>query len=152
MLRNIWRKCGEMTEYSKIFIDTAPLIYFLENNPQYHHKIKFFLEKRYEEKVKIMTSVITIEEYCVFPYRNNDMDLIRKLDRFMTDMEIGIINIDVAIAKKASKIRGMFRDFKAMDSLQLAAACIKGCDMFLTNDKQLRQFKEIKCVTVDELS
>ena len=98
-----------------------------------------------------MTSVITIEEYCVFPYRNNDMDLIRKLDRFMVDMEIGIINIDVAIAKKASKIRGMFKDFKAMDSLQLAAACIKGCDMFLTNDKQLRQFKEIKCVTVDEL-
>ncbi len=38
-----------------------------------------------------------------------------------------------------------------MDALQLATACIMGCDLFLTNDKQLRQFKEIKCVTVGEL-
>lgn len=38
-----------------------------------------------------------------------------------------------------------------MDALQLAVACWKGCDLFLTNDKQLRQLKEVKCITVDEL-
>ena len=38
-----------------------------------------------------------------------------------------------------------------MDSLQLAATCLTGCDLFLTNDKQLRQFQEIKCITVDEM-
>ena len=37
-----------------------------------------------------------------------------------------------------------------MDALQLATACISGCDLFLTNDKQLRQFKEMKCIIVDE--
>ena len=37
-----------------------------------------------------------------------------------------------------------------MDALQLASACTQGCDLFLTNDKQLRQFKELLCVTVDE--
>ncbi len=38
-----------------------------------------------------------------------------------------------------------------MDALQLATACLTGCDLFLTNDKQLKQFKEMKCVMVDEL-
>ncbi len=38
-----------------------------------------------------------------------------------------------------------------MDALQLAAACLSKCDLFLTNDKQLRRFKAIKCITVDEL-
>ena len=38
-----------------------------------------------------------------------------------------------------------------MDAIQLATACIMGCDLFLTNDKQLKQFKEIKCIVVDEL-
>ncbi len=38
-----------------------------------------------------------------------------------------------------------------MDALQLAAACLSKCDLFLTNDKQLKQFKDINCVTVDEL-
>ena len=37
-----------------------------------------------------------------------------------------------------------------MDSLQLAVAVCTGCDTFLTNDKQLRQFREINCVTVED--
>jgi predicted nucleic acid-binding protein len=56
------------------------------------------------------------------------------------------------------KVKSFFQDgyendkgFKAMDALQLAVACLSGCDLFLTNDKQLRQFKEIKCIVVDEL-
>ncbi len=38
-----------------------------------------------------------------------------------------------------------------MDALQLATACLSGCDLFLTNDKQLKQLKEINCITVEEL-
>lgn len=38
-----------------------------------------------------------------------------------------------------------------MDALQIATACLSGCDILLTNDKQLKQFKEIKCITVEEL-
>ena len=38
-----------------------------------------------------------------------------------------------------------------MDALQLAVALYTKCDLFLTNDKQLRQFKDIRCITVDEL-
>lgn len=66
-----------------------------------------------------------------------------------TDMEI--VEISQEIAKKAAQIRAEYKGFKAMDALQLAVACLKKCDLFLTNDKQLRQFKEIKCITVDEL-
>lgn len=54
------------------------------------------------------------------------------------------------IAKKASRIRAEYKDFKIMDALQLASACIQKCDLFLTNDKQLKQFEEINCVTVEE--
>ncbi len=66
-----------------------------------------------------------------------------------TDMEI--MEINKGIAMKAAQIRAEYRGFKAMDALQLAAACLSGCDLFLTNDKQLKQFKEIRCITVGEL-
>ena len=55
------------------------------------------------------------------------------------------------IAKKAAKIRAEYKMFKSMDALQLAAATLTGCDLFLTNDKQLKQFADIRCITVDEL-
>lgn len=48
-------------------------------------------------------------------------------------------------------IKTEYKGFKGMDALQLAAACLSGCDLFLTNDKQLKQFKEIKCLTVSTL-
>ena len=44
-----------------------------------------------------------------------------------------------------------YKLFKAMDALQLASASLSDCDLFLTNDRQLRRFKEVKCITVDEL-
>ena len=66
-----------------------------------------------------------------------------------TDMEI--VEVNQEIAKKAAQIRAEYKGFKAMDAIQLAVAGVTNCDLFLTNDKQLRQFKELKCITVDEL-
>ena len=37
------------------------------------------------------------------------------------------------------------------DALQLASAICSECDMFLTNDKQLRQVEEIQVLLVNEL-
>ena len=41
--------------------------------------------------------------------------------------------------------------FKAMDALQISAAVESQCDVFFTNDKQLRQEKEIPCMTMEDL-
>lgn len=73
-------------------------------------------------------------------------------NRLVETMDMEIIEINQEIAKKAAQIRAEYKGLKAMDALQLAVACLSVCDLFLTNDKQLKQFKEIKCVTVNELS
>ena len=66
-------------------------------------------------------------------------------------MDIEVCSIDKTIAEKAAQIRAGYKYFKTMDALQLATACLSGCDLFLTNDNQLRQFKEVKCVTIGEI-
>jgi predicted nucleic acid-binding protein len=143
-----------MIDYNKAFIDTAPFIYFIEKdseNPQYYEKVKSFFRQGYENDKKFITSVITMEEYFVFPYRNDTYSFIDMFHRLVDTMDVDIIEINQQIAKKAAQIRAEYKGFKAMDALQLASACTSGCDLFLTNDKQLRQFKDIRCVTVDEL-
>ena len=143
-----------MTDYKKAFVDTAPFIYFIEkdsNNPHYFNKVKNFFRYGYENDSKFVTSVITMEEYFVFPYRNKEYSFIDMFNRLVETTDMEIIEINKEIAKKASQIRAEYNSFKAMDALQLAVACVIKCDLFLTNDKQLRQFKEIKCITVDEI-
>lgn len=143
-----------MIEYKKVFVDTAPFIYYLENNPnnpQYFEKIKHFFMGCYQNDTKIISSVITTEEYYVFPYRNGRMDYIAMFEKLVKTLNIDIVHIDETTAKKAAEIRAQYRHFKAMDALQLATACLKNCDLFLTNDKQLKNFRAINCITMDEL-
>ena len=122
-----------------------------ENNPQYYDKVKNFFSNGYEADKKFVTSVITMEEYFVFPYRNKLYSFIDMFDRLVETTGMEIVEVNQEIAKKAAQIRADYKGFKAMDAIQLAVACLTKCDLFLTNDKQLRQFKEIKCITVDEL-
>jgi len=143
-----------MTGYNKVFVDTAPFIYYIEgsiSNPDYSERAKNFFKNSYENGTKLVTSVITIEEYEVFPYKAKKQEFIDLFESLIRIVGIQVINIDKVIAEKAAHIRAEYSSFKSMDSLQLATACISKCDLFLTNDKQLRQFKEIKCITIDEL-
>lgn len=140
-----------MTEFKRVFIDTAPIIYYLENNAQYKELMKGFFLKCAERNIKIVTSTITIEEYLVFPYYSGKMELADNFKRFLKFMDIEIIKIDSAIAEQGAKIRAKYRNFKAMDALQIATAIVGECDMFFTNDKQLRQEKELPCMTMEDL-
>ena len=143
-----------MIGFKKAFVDTAPFIYFIEgnsNNLQYHEKVKRFFEYGYDNERKFVSSVITMEEYFVFQYMNKAHSLIDMFNRLIAATDMEIVEINQEIAKKAAQIRAEYKGFKAMDALQLAVACLSKCDLFLTNDKQLRQFREIKCIIVEEL-
>ena len=102
-----------------------------------------------EQIEQVVLSTITCMEYLVKPYRMKDQKAIQSFWAFVEEGEVDVRPVDMRIALKAAEIRAEYK-FKAMDSLQLATACVNGCDLFLTNDKQLKQFKEISCVTVEE--
>lgn len=140
-----------MTEFKRVFVDTSPFIYYLENSSLYLDTVKQFFTKCIEEKIQIVTSVITMEEYLVFPYSSGKMEFADNFKRFIEYMNIEVVDIDSQIAEQGAKIRSMYKNFKAMDALQVATAMISGCDMFFTNDKQLRQEKELPCMTVEDL-
>ena len=138
-----------MIDYNTIFLDTAPLIYFLEKNDTYYDVMKRFFEEYGE--ADFVTSECTVAEYFTTPYRTGDLSLVDKFNIFTARMQMDIKDIDRTISEKAAHIRADYKHFKMMDAMQLAAAVTAGCDMFLTNDRQLLQFKEIPCVMVEDL-
>lgn len=138
-----------MTDFKRVFLDTSPIVYYLEKNELYYLNMKKFW-KEYDV-CDYVTSAVTVTEYLTYPYQQNNLKLINAFYAFVDGMDIEIKNIDKITAEKAAQIRAEYKFFKTMDALQLATACLSGCDLFLTNDKQLKQFKEIKCMTVDEI-
>lgn len=140
-----------MTGYRKVFLDTTPIIYFLDVDVNYAEKVEKLFSEFLETDSRMITSTITCTEYLTYPYRTSNFEKINAFYEFLSDCDIPICSISTDIAEKAAKIRAEYKDFKTMDCLQLATACVQDCDLFLTNDKQLRQFKEINCVTIDDL-
>ncbi|MCM1235061.1 MAG: PIN domain-containing protein [Ruminococcus flavefaciens] len=140
-----------MTGFKRVFIDTAPIIYYLENNVLYVEALKNFFTKCLNENIQIVTSAITIEEYLVFPYESGKMEFADNFKNFIAYMNMEVVDIDSDIAEQGAKIRGKYKHFKAMDALQIATAIVSGCDIFFTNDKQLRQETELPCLTIDDL-
>ncbi len=140
-----------MTGYNKVFLDTTPIIYFLDEDVNFGDKVENILSEILESGRELLTSTITCMEYLTYPYKTGNAEKVDAFFDFVSGCNIAIYSIDMEIAKKAARIRAEYKAFKAMDALQLATACITGCDLFLTNDKQLRQFGEIKCITVEEL-
>ena len=141
-----------MNGFKKIFFDTSPLIYFLDENSIFKTKMNEIFYEILNGEIQFTTSTVTVEEFLVFPYRNNDYSAVESFWTFINEGNIDILQIDNAVAVEAAKIRAEYQHFKTMDALQLAAAICGGCDLFLTNDKQLKQFDKIKCVTVEEWS
>ena len=140
-----------MTDFKRVFIDTAPIIYFLENSSLYMESMKKFFTRCMKEHIQIVTSTLTIEEYLVSPYSNGKMEYVDNFKEFIEYMNIEVADIDSLIAEQGAKIRGKYKNIKAMDALQIATAIVKKCDMFFTNDKQLRQEKELPCMTMEDI-
>lgn len=87
----------------------------------------------------------------MFPYSSGKVEFADNFKRFIKYMGIEVVSIDSDIAEQGARIRVKYKNFKAMDALQIAVAVVSGCDMFFTNDKQLRQEKELPCITMDDI-
>ena len=141
-----------VTDFRRVFLDTAPIIYFLQRNVLYFEQTKDILRYFRQGGTSFISSDITIAEYLVMPYRENNLFLMDALYKFLHLAEVEVVHTSNIIAKRAARIRANYKGFKTMDSLQIATAMESDCDLFLTNDKQLKQFSEMKCVTVDDMA
>lgn len=119
---------------SRIFVDTAPAIYFVEKTPAFVAAIRARLSIPGTQPVLFD---LTRMGCLVLPIRTANPILRTRFESFFVTCEVVPLGPDVF--DMAADIRARYR-FKAMDSIHSAAAVVHGCDAFLTNDHQLAEF------------
>lgn len=138
-----------MTDFKKVFFDTAPFIYYLEDDGVFYEKAeKLFTENR---EADFVTSTVTVGEYLTGAFKKNDEQNASDFKNVIADYYFEVVPISWEIAEEAARIRAKYSGFKMMDSLQLATAKIKGCDAFISNDLQLKQYEDVMVIVVDEV-
>ncbi len=141
----------ELAQIRSVFIDTAPIIYYIEAHPQYGLLVKDIVMAFQSGRLNAFSSVITLVEVLPKPIEAGNEALAKQFSEFlMAGKNISMMEITSGIAESAGKIRGRYPFLRTMDALQVAASLEAHADAFITNDAKLKRISEIKVIVLKE--
>ncbi len=141
-----------------IHLDTAPIIYFIQENPKYSPILKEVFSKIDQGYVSGISSFITLIELLVNPLELKNYLL---ADRYrylvMNSSCFTLYPVERMVSEKAAELRAKYSGnttqgfkLKTPDAIQIASAISFGAQLFLTNDDKLKNVKEIEVLTLDD--
>jgi predicted nucleic acid-binding protein len=138
-----------LTGVKRLFLDTAPVVYFVEQNPEFIDRVEPIFA-RLDLDIIGVVSAVTLAECLVFPIKRGLTDLEQAFEDVVNSDLVEFIATDREIAKLTAIIRAKY-NFQLPDSIQIATAIVSNCDAFLTNDVALRKVTEIRAIVVSKL-
>jgi len=131
--------------------DTMPLIYYIEEHPQYLSVVDPFFDAIELGRLTVVTSIITLLEVLVHPFRDGDAKLAQKYrDILFESSGVETILLTQKIAEEAAHLRAIYK-LRTPDSIQMAMAITEGASYFLTNDKVLPSLPQLKILSMASL-
>ncbi len=146
-----------LERYDCICLDTAPLIYFIEENQRYISIVeKIFSEISYGNILGI-SSYLTLLEVLIKPIKEGAREIADKYcNLLLGNIYLRMFPLDERVAGKAAELRAKYdgNGFKlnTPDAIQVATGLLNGAEIFLTNDRNLKQIQEIKIIVLDEIT
>lgn len=135
----------ELIGVSRLFLDTAPIIYYVEENSNYLPMVDVIFEQIASRALVAVTSPVTFAECFVIPYRVGKGNAQQQFVELIVEAE----NINL-VGKQAVELRDRY-NLQLADALQVATALVEECEAFLINDTELRRVGELRVLVVGEL-
>jgi predicted nucleic acid-binding protein len=111
-----------LAQAERLFLDSAPVIYFVERNPSYVDAVHLVFQRIDSGQLTGVTSAVTLAECLVYPYRLGRMDLVRAFsDLILSGSNTEFVVLDRAVAESAANLRARY-NLPLADAFQLAAA------------------------------
>ena len=136
---------------SSVLIDTAPLIYHLEDIQPWSELTTIAFDLIAADQVKGFVSAISVAELLVKPLAAG-AETAAPVEAFLLSMpNTTIAGIDYEVARKAAQVRAR-STLRTADALLVATAIVLGIDLLLTNDGRLEPAAESEGVKIILLS
>ncbi|NPV68436.1 MAG: type II toxin-antitoxin system VapC family toxin [Anaerolineae bacterium] len=135
----------------QLYIETAPLIYYVELNPDYTARMDAIVAAIETASIEAVSSVITLVEVLSHPMKVGDQRLIQEYrDILVNSGEFRLVPVTARIAEYAAEMRARY-NLRTPDALHVSSAVLTGCDAFLTNDAGLERVTEIRILVLNAL-
>jgi predicted nucleic acid-binding protein len=136
---------------SRLGLDTAPLIYFIERHPKHVDVMREIIRRIDSGAIASYGSAITLTEVLTQPKRTGNTKLEHEYrDLLLHSTGLTLVPIGIIIAEGAADLRARY-SLKTPDAVQVSAALSSGCEAFLTNDAGLRRVTDLRVLILDEI-
>lgn len=133
---------------SLITLDTAPIIYFLQDHPQFARKFVPLFEAVARGELLIAISTITLAEVLSGPLREgNEFAAAQYREVLIASPGWRLVPVDEEIAVTAARIRSRHR-LRLPDAIQAATAIVSRSHALVTHDSDLAKIKDIPVIGI----
>jgi predicted nucleic acid-binding protein len=138
---------------ARVALDTAVFIYHLEGNQQYLELTSELFAGIEEGRWQGVTSVITLMELSVVPWRVGRGEVARHYETLLVNYpNLTLAEVTRQIARRAARLRAEFA-IGAADAIHISTSLVHDADAFITNDRRLsRMGPTIEILLLDELN
>lgn len=136
----------------RVFLDTAPLIYFMEGHTVFQPVLLRILALHAQGTFSFVSSTITLSEVLVKPFEAAQGELAAKYRKWLiNNAGLTLVSLTPAIAEEAAKLRSRYA-VKLPDAIQIATALQTHCDAFLTNDIRLKRIEALPVILLSDFT
>ncbi len=141
MAVNTSRLVADLTRVAKVGIDSAVLIYHLEDTEPYSELTEAAFATIAAGRPAAVLSTISVAEMLVKPYEERQAARVAAIERFVASLpNTSVVAPSLGVAKDAARLRAKYR-IGLPDALLLASSREQEAQAFLSNDAGLRQVR-----------
>ncbi len=131
---------------SRLYLDTNVVIRLVEDEPAQREGWPVRLAAVGLAATVVVTDLVRLE--CrVKPMASGDAALLDAYARYFASPHVTVVGLPTPVYDRATEIRARFR-YGLADALPLAAAIEAGCEAFVTGDRALADFPDLRVVVV----
>src|ERR1700742_2897164 len=134
-----------LPENALLLVDSAPIIYVLEEHAELAPKFRPIFEAHENGLVRLAVTTVTLAEVLTGPLRTGDEVL---AERYRSTLKSWyVVDLDSEIAESAARLRASLK-LKLADSVQAASALAIGADALVTHDRDFSPVRNLRILGV----
>lgn len=142
------RKNVNLYAGKRVAIDTMLMIYVLEHHPEYMQVVA----EIFEDAQSVICSSFLLGELFAGLYKKGDQKAVDTILGYVEDAEnLEIYPFDHSTSLVFAKLRAQHPNYSSPDCIHLATALQFEADVFITNDKRLKNLSGLKVLNLEEL-
>ena len=134
----------DLPERALLLIDSAPIIYVLEDHPQFGPRFAPLFAAHAAGRLRFAVTTITIAEVLVGPLRAGDDALAQRYRVILESWRA--IALDLEIAASAARLRASLR-LGLADAVQAASALAINAAALVTHDRDFSRLRSLRIIS-----